>query len=556
MAVVLLFHSTAEAEYCYVINLASTIGKPAIERLPAVATGHDDQLYITTFTKDGKVFHRVQLGFYPDRVTADEVRKRIIPQFPDAWITTASNNNCEQAIACCYTPALDIRPSPQPGKKTHGPQGVLAEPDGEPRWYPAVKVRQAMPASGEKKGAAFDFDAPPQTRFRLTPDLNFGAKVELEGELEKNFDLDSDRADDLKILEPQLSLAFSYTPTETLQAYLNIKSSQRFVDDDRDKKNNETRLEVNQAFLSFSGLFDGSMIKLGRQRFQDEREWLYDEELDGVRLFHTFSRFAVEFSLSKRNDRDLLQNQQTGDMINYFIHGYHATNKDNAIGLYAFAQDDRDDREDPQEDRTLFGIHANGEFRDHLDYWLELAYLRGEFGSNDIRAWGFDAGSTYIFDYPWEPSITLGYAFGSGDDDPQEGKDRNFRQTGFQDNTAKYNGLIRLKYYGEMVDPELSNLQVATLGLGLRPTRRTSLDLVYHNLRQHKATTDVHDWEIDADPNGRSTDIGNEIDFIVGYRIKPHHKGSLIIGRFNPGNAFPNDADNALFGELELQYEF
>jgi alginate production protein len=412
---------------------------------------------------------------------------------------------------------------------------------------------ESGPASGGKNGAAFDFDAPPPTRFRLTPDLSFGAKVELEGELEKDFDLDADRADDIKILEPKLSLAFSYTPTEKLQAYLNIEPSRRFADDDRDKKDSETRLEVKQAFLSFSGLLEGSRVKLGRQRFQDEREWLYDDELDGVRLFHTFSRFAGEFSVSKRNDQDLLNNQKTEDMINYFIHGYYAPDKDNTIGLYTFAQDDR---EDTKEDRTLFGIHANGEFRDHLGYWLELAYLRGEFGSNDIRAWGFDAGSTYVFDYHWEPSITLSYAFGSGDEDPGKGKDRNFRQTGFQDNTAKYNGLIRLKYYGEMVDPELSNLQVATVGLGLRPTHNISLDLVYHNLKQDKASTNVRDWEINEDPNGRSRDIGDEIDFIAGYRFKPHHKGSLVIGRFFPGNAFPSDADKALYAELQLEYVF
>lgn len=424
----------------------------------------------------------------------------------------------------------------------------------------AATVEPVKPGSGspsrDTSNGAFDFDAPPPTRFRLTPDLSFGAKVELEGELEKDFDLDSDRADDLKTLQPKLSLAVSYRPTDSLQAYLNIEPSRRFVDDDRNKKDSETRLEVKQAFLAFSGPFDGSRVKLGRQRFQDEREWLYDDELDGVRLFHSFSRFAAEFSVSRRNDRDLLQNQRTEDVNNYLIHGYYAPDKDTSIGLYAFVQDDREDRDEQEEDRTLFGIHANGEFRKRLDYWLELAHLRGEFGSSDIQAWGFDAGSTYVFDHAWEPAITLGYAFGSGDDDPESGKDRNFRQTGFQDNAAKYNGLIRLKYYGEMVDPELSNLQIATMGLGLRPTSNTSMDIVYHKLRQHKASTDVRDWEIDEDPNGRSSDIGYEIDFVAGYRFKPHHKGSLVIGRFYPGNAFPDDAERPLYAELQLEYLF
>lgn len=102
----------------------------------------------------------------------------------------------------------------------------------------------------------------------------------------------------------------------------------------------------------------------------------------------------------------------------------------------------------------------------------------------------------------------------------------------------------------------LNNLSITTVAAGIRPTRKTSLDFVYHNYRQNEASTFVRDWEIDEDPNEHSTDIGYEIDLIAGYRFKPHHKGSFIVGYFNPGNAFRDKADDALFVELELQYEF
>ena len=107
-----------------------------------------------------------------------------------------------------------------------------------------------------------------------------------------------------------------------------------------------------------------------------------------------------------------------------------------------------------------------------------------------------------------------------------------------------------------MVDPELSNLRIATVGTGIRPTDKTSLDLIYYNYRQVEASTLMRDSEIDLDPDGHSTDIGYEIDLVFGYRIKPHHKGNVIVGSFHPGNAFRNDVDNALFVELKLQYEF
>ncbi len=420
----------------------------------------------------------------------------------------------------------------------------------------SILLTLALPTTllaGNNNGAAFDFDAPPPTRFELTPELSFGAKLEAEGALKDNFDLRDAREDELRTLEPKLSLAFSYEPSATMQAYLNIEPSRRFADDERNRKNTESRLEIKQAFLSLDDVFNDTTIKLGRQRYQDSREWLYDDELDGIRLFHTFSRYALEFSVSTRNDRDLLQGQDTERNINYIVHARHAWDRHNELGLYAFARDSRDA---PDEDFVLFGVHAEGEVSKRLDYWLGLAYAHGETANSDIRAWALDIGGTHVLDFPYRPAITLGYAWGSGDDNPGSGTDHNFRQTGLQDNTTKYNGRIRLKYYGEVLDPELSNLKVATIGLGIRPMPNTSIDLVYHNFWQDEASANVRSWGLKLDPNGSSTDLGNEIDLIAGYRIKPHHKGSLIIGWFRPGDAFPNDADDAMYAELNLEYLF
>jgi alginate production protein len=562
----LLSGSAANADQLYVLNLLSS--RPPVDtgQLPPLAGYPDQQAYITRETIDGKHWHRLRLGFFEDRALANTARQQVEEHYPGAWIATASAKEYQQVNA--GTGALPALTRATDGKtgtadtahtvvmpaSRQAPITIAAESSNKEDVIPGVDRLPPPAAGGDKsKGYSFDFDDPPKARFELTPDLSFGAKLELEAEREKDFDLDSDRDRDEKTLEPILSLVLSYTPTEDLLAYLNIEPSRRFIDDDRDRKDHETRLEVKQAFLSYSSLFGGSTIKLGRQRFQDEREWLYDDELDGVRLFHTFSRFAAEFSVSKRGDRDLLNDQNPDNIVNYIINGRYAPGKDNEIGLYAFAQDDR---EDSDEDLLFLGLHADGEAWDQLNYWLEIAYLWGDAGSTDIRAYGADIGGTFVFDAPLDPSITLGYAYGSGDDDPDDSDDGNFRQTGFQDNAAKFNGLIRLRYYGEMVDPELSNLQIATAGIGIRPTRNTSLDLVYHDYTQVEASDDVRDWQIKDDPDGRNDDIGSAIDFIAGYRFKPHHKGSLIIGHFDPGDAFPDDSDDALYVELELQYEF
>ena len=50
----------------------------------------------------------------------------------------------------------------------------------------------------------------------------------------------------------------------------------------------------------------------------------------------------------------------------------------------------------------------------------------------------------------------MGWAWGSGDQEPQSGNNGTFRQTGFQDNNDKWSGVTSFRYYGELVDPELS----------------------------------------------------------------------------------------------------
>jgi alginate production protein len=188
--------------------------------------------------------------------------------------------------------------------------------------------------------------------------------------------------------------------------------------------------------------------------------------------------------------------------------------------------------------------------------WLELAYAGGEDGSNKVRGFGFDLGSTYEFDLSLEPSITLGYAFGTGDGDPDDDVDNSFRQTGLQNNEGSFNGVPDFQYYGELLDPELSNLSIFTAGTGINLTEESSIDLVYHYYLQHKASDSLRDAGIDADPDGQSKRLGSEIDLIIGYEGTKGLELALKLGYFIPGEAFPSESENGFLTRLEIQYEF
>jgi len=397
--------------------------------------------------------------------------------------------------------------------------------------------------------SVFDPDAPPETRIKLAPFLTFGAQVELEYRFERNLDLDGAQNEDLSTIASELSLAFSFDPSRYLQAFFNVKLSGEFIFEDQDKVGDQVSLEFEQAYLLFKNLLDERLsFQIGRQRFDDERQWLYDAELDAARVFLQLPRFLAELSVSRGGlvDRDLL-NDDVSDRVNNFIaYGTYAIAEEIYAAPYVLVRDGPPDEEDSL---VFLGIHSEGDVTDSLEYWLELAYLWGKEGSNKFRGLGFDLGSTYVFNLPIEPSITLGYAFGGN----------GFRQTGLEANEGDFNGVAEFKYYGELFDPELSNLSIFTAGAGINTTEESSIDLVYHYYLQDKASAVLQDVGIDASPDGRSKRLGSEIDLIIGYvneGIENTFELALSLGYFIPDKAFPPESENSFLTKLVIQFEF
>lgn len=420
---------------------------------------------------------------------------------------------------------------------------------------------QETPRKSEREPvfSSFDPNAPPETRRKLAPYVTFGGQLELEYRQQRNLAPDGNKNGDLTTTEPGFSLAFSFDPSRYFQGYFDVKLSQILTSQDRDTENDQVSLEFEEAYLLFKNLSgDRLSFQIGRQRFDDERQWLYDSEMDAARAYLRLSRVLVELSASRENlvDRDLLNDQDEARTNDYIAYGTYAITEETNAAAYVVA---RDDRSAENNSPVFFGIHSDGDVTDSLDYWLELAYVLGKDRSNKIRGVGFDLGSTYIFDPLLEPSITLGYAFGTGDGDPNDGVDNGFRQTGLQGNESDFNGAADFKYYGELFDPELSNLSIITAAVGIKPTETSSIDLVYHSYHQEKASDSLSDVGIDITPDGLSRNLGNEFDLITGYEyegIENNFELALMLGYFIPGQAFPSRSENSFLTKLVVQFEF
>ncbi|GMT41707.1 MAG: hypothetical protein IEMM0002_0118 [bacterium] len=412
----------------------------------------------------------------------------------------------------------------------------------------------------KKVQKAFDPGAPPKTRIKITENLRFGARLDIEGTLEKNYDLDAENPDDLAVLDPVLSLALLYKPHKNIEAFTNIEPYRRFVYDEEQKKKSKNRINILQAYIAFKGIGDGLTLKVGRQRFKDKREWLYDEELDGIRLFYTLPQAVFDFSISEKKHKDIVNPGKDGNATNYVFSATYAPNKDREFSAYTFIRNDRSGKDD---NPVFFGGHLSVEEPNTLEYWLEFANVQGKEGPKSLNGSGVDVGFSFggsrrrtKINLPYKPYISLSYAFGTGDQNPDDDVDTNFRQTGYQDNDAKYKGVARVKYYGEMFDPELSNMGIFTAALGLKPRRKTSIDLVYHYYHQQVPYYKIRDAKVDEDPDGKNMFLGQEVDFVAGYKGKKNLKLSLVLAYFFPGAAFTKDNDVAMFAELKIRYEF
>jgi alginate production protein len=358
---------------------------------------------------------------------------------------------------------------------------------------------------------------------------------------------------------PELSLAFSFDPDPRFQAFLNLAISREFVfkvEADGSQPSEDVALAIQEAFVWIRSIPGGFSLQLGRQRFEDERQWLYDEELDAVRLRFEHAALAIELSASRDGlvRKDLLSSAERDRINNYVLYASYRLPRDTTLDVYAIARDDQDaDRPRP----IFVGVRSRGEPIEDLDYWLELGYVGGRDGSKRIRGWGVDLGATYEFQVGPKPALTLGFAFGSGDPTPDDGTDESFRQTGLQDNEGDFGGATDFRYYGEVLDPELSNIAILTAGVGIRPSDKFSLDLVYHYYLQHRAAPALRNAGIDAEPSGRSRRLGSGIDFIVGLQeIWDHFDARVGVGYFLPGAAFPEASGGAWVVRAEVQFRF
>ncbi len=414
--------------------------------------------------------------------------------------------------------------------------------------WPVGTAFAEQPPADITPPSIFDPAAPPKATIRLLPYLSFGGFIALDDlRWRHNLDLNDAQHDDRSTATPVLSIAFSLDPHPKVQVYLNLQLSGNIILADEPKvEESRLQLRVPWAVVYLRDVLEGLSFQIGRLGVFDDREWAFSAQLDTIRALYRISNFSFDLFVGQQNffREDLLEpTEQKGPGIYALRAQYElARTKFQAYVLV------RDDRSEEPEDPIFLGLHSDGELVDGLKHWLELAYVQGQHESNKVRGIGFDVGGNYSFRHrPMRPSLTLGYAFGSPD----------FQQTGLNENESNLIGVSRFPYYGVSLKPELSNLGISTVGVGIRPTRRSSIDLLYHHYHQVELTTEkLREARIRVAPTGKSNSLGSEIDLVVGYREIRNLDMQLALGYFIPHDGFPAGSDPAFFARFKVGFRF
>jgi alginate production protein len=430
-------------------------------------------------------------------------------------------------------------------------------------------------------------DRRPADQFTIqlgTAELVLGGEIEVSSKYEGNHNLDRDGNDDLLNVQEEVQLDAFLSVNDVVSAYVELKielgqefeTSLNKVDDDSEFKRGQSWIYLDQPFDWPIGL------QVGRQNFAESREWWWDDDLDAIRLFLGADNFRFDLGIAQEIGREDLRadhaDPEEEDILrvlssarwkmssaakaNFFF--LHHDDRSSSFSPGLIIADSREDEIDAQLD--WFGARLTGEFdigdTGEVEYWLDSAIVRGDETIYDFdglddslslvtstvsrkrNGWALDVGSSIRFPSRFEPTLTVGYALDNGE----------FRQTGLDDNSDRFNGVTRFRYYGELVRPELSNIRITTLGFGLRFFDKSSLDLVHHTYRQRNASRD-HSLRIDTDSNGLSGNLGAEFDLVAGFREWKHWDIEAVGSYFIPGDGFDSD-DPAWIMALQMRYNY
>jgi alginate production protein len=397
-----------------------------------------------------------------------------------------------------------------------------------------------------------DDDEPPLPPIRVGDWLTLGGRV--GGDVWNEQQLaDAPSADDRRRRGNAVAQAIgSAALGPQVEVYTKVGALSAFnLDEPEPLASGRPRLRLYEAYV-LVGATAPVGLQVGRQRFRDDREWFYDDYLDAVRLHVQAGSWRAEAAVAESVFAGPRELRRRSEQRQVLASVSKQVGRRSSAAAFLIARDDPGREERPM----WIGGQWSGRIPRSVRTWVVGAVRRGEGASERLGGWAIDTGAAWRLPLPGAPSVAGGYALATGDTAGGDGVDTRFRQTGLDDNRSRFFGVKRFARYGEVFDPELSNLVVWTAGAGLRPFSRTSIDVVYHRYAQHARRRSLPSNRLGATGTGRSTALGDEVDLVVAVQQWRRVDLSMVAGLFRPGEAIVLPARSVVYWKPEFRVFF
>jgi alginate production protein len=428
----------------------------------------------------------------------------------------------------------------------------------------------------------------------------FGARLIAGGEISTvirgryNYELLGVQRDEDARAFAEVKLETVLLPTETTAVFVSGHGfGERRIVSNTNRVAGETGVTLDSLWLLKTDLFDTPWgIQIGRQRLRDRREFWWDENIDAVRLHYFGNKvttyFGIGYPVAHVSSIGRMDPEEKGQLRAFGsaawdwaknhqleIFGLRQSDKTSRYALGDIVDRDASDTVDAR--LSWLGIRARGcdkpKVARRLCYWSDLAWFSGSALQYDFKGLNplqrvvskldatrlhgraIDVGASVEFNFAMRPTLTFAYAKGSGDRPGTPGENTAFQQTGLHKNDSRYRGLGRFRSYGEVLRPDLSNMRIKTMALGLPIGKSVWLETLWHRYHQAYADKLVVGSPIGNNPSGRDPRLGKEIDLALSVRSDSGRQFELTAGAFRGGAAF-GQAARRWAGLLEVQFDY
>ena len=409
--------------------------------------------------------------------------------------------------------------------------------------------------------------AAPASAARSIQPPELSARIDLDLENSDERDDTDELVRDTGVAELELTLLLEQSLGDSSRFVTQVEfASVRFTEDALNNDDEEFSYDLERLFLDLRPT-RSFRLRAGRQAIDDPLEALVDEDLDGVRLSYEAGVVEFEVSLTREDWFEASTFDREDDITNTMALIKFSPNKNSVwmpYVLYRSAEPlagiDPDEQNWLNTDQPVEALWAGLQGIVEPDgsafrYWFHGSVRDGEERgpAETINLGGFslNAGLNWTTKLPLQPTFTIAAAHGSGGNRADR-----FRQSRLQSNDFALNGKNKFRYLGEVVDPELTNIQILTLGVGADLSKAWRADIVVHSYQQVELEETLRGSDIEFSPLGIDDDLGKAADVIVAYQPNKNLQITGTAGAFVPGDAFDSTRDTAVLARMEVEYRF